>query len=241
MIKFFRKIRQNLLSEGKTGKYFKYAIGEIILVVIGILIALSINNWNEKRKQIELSNNALTELQTEVIKTKSIVEKRNKDNIQITGLMKTYLEGKIVNPNDSLKNRIVALSFAYNPLQLSIPVIEREVNTDKLIIGQDSLLKELQEFKNLHITANQQLSYLDNFWNNNVTNFLEEQKLMFSFVSLSNEIDVATEGLGILYDSDDFKNIISMEFLHVNDYTQRITQLQKQLEKVEHRLSLIIN
>jgi hypothetical protein len=50
MIKFFRKIRQNLLSEGKTIKYFKYAIGEIVLVVIGILIALQINNWNENRK-----------------------------------------------------------------------------------------------------------------------------------------------------------------------------------------------
>lgn len=50
MIKFFRKIRQNLLSEGKTGKYIKYAIGEIVLVVIGILIALQINNWNENRK-----------------------------------------------------------------------------------------------------------------------------------------------------------------------------------------------
>ena len=51
MIKFFRKIRQNLLMENKTGKYFKYAIGEIVLVVIGILIALSINNWNDRRKQ----------------------------------------------------------------------------------------------------------------------------------------------------------------------------------------------
>ncbi|MDY2587949.1 DUF6090 family protein [Winogradskyella aquimaris] len=50
MIKFFRLLRQRLLSEGKTGKYFKYAIGEIILVVIGILIALQINNWNENRK-----------------------------------------------------------------------------------------------------------------------------------------------------------------------------------------------
>ena len=49
MIKFFRKIRQNLLSEGKTGKYLKYAIGEIFLVIIGILIALQINNWNSER------------------------------------------------------------------------------------------------------------------------------------------------------------------------------------------------
>jgi len=54
MIKFFRKIRQNLLSEGKTGKYFKYAIGEILLVVIGILIALQINNWNEHTKSLKL-------------------------------------------------------------------------------------------------------------------------------------------------------------------------------------------
>lgn len=51
MIKFFRHIRQQLLMKNKTTKYFKYAIGEILLVVIGILIALTINNWNENRKQ----------------------------------------------------------------------------------------------------------------------------------------------------------------------------------------------
>ncbi len=50
MIKFFRKIRQKMLTENKFSKYMIYAIGEIILVVIGILIALSINNWNEQRK-----------------------------------------------------------------------------------------------------------------------------------------------------------------------------------------------
>lgn len=49
MIKFFRKIRYDLMEKNKTGKYLKYAIGEIVLVVIGILIALSINNWNENR------------------------------------------------------------------------------------------------------------------------------------------------------------------------------------------------
>jgi len=50
MIKFFRKIRQQLLAEGAVKKYLLYAIGEILLVVIGILIALQINNWNEQQK-----------------------------------------------------------------------------------------------------------------------------------------------------------------------------------------------
>ncbi len=51
MIKFFRKIRQNMIKENKVSKYVLYAIGEIVLVVIGILIAISINNWNEQRIQ----------------------------------------------------------------------------------------------------------------------------------------------------------------------------------------------
>ncbi|MCL6257681.1 DUF6090 family protein [Aquiflexum sp. TKW24L] len=50
MINFLRKIRQKLLLENKISGYLKYGIGEIFLVVIGILIALSINNWNEGRK-----------------------------------------------------------------------------------------------------------------------------------------------------------------------------------------------
>ena len=66
MIKFFRKIRQNLLSENKFSKYLIYAIGEIILVVVGILIALSINNWNESKKLnkeiVSLSKSIISEL-----------------------------------------------------------------------------------------------------------------------------------------------------------------------------------
>ena len=76
MIKFFRKIRQNLLAEGKTGKYLKYAIGEIVLVVIGILIALSINNWNTNNQETkELHNylkNIRNNLQADLVGIKEI-------------------------------------------------------------------------------------------------------------------------------------------------------------------------
>ena len=67
MIKFFRKIRQKLLSENKFSKYLIYAIGEIILVVIGILIALSINTWNENKKNKIKEIKSLTELRKDLV------------------------------------------------------------------------------------------------------------------------------------------------------------------------------
>jgi len=51
MIRFFRDIRQKLAAENNVAKYLRYAVGEVVLVVIGILIALQINNWNEHRKE----------------------------------------------------------------------------------------------------------------------------------------------------------------------------------------------
>ena len=69
MIKFFRQIRQNLIMENKSskpalpaGRYLKYAIGEIVLVVIGILIALSINNWNDDRINKKIEHKILEEI-----------------------------------------------------------------------------------------------------------------------------------------------------------------------------------
>ena len=62
MIRFFRTIRQKLLTENKFSKYLVYAVGEIVLVVIGILIALQINNWNEGRKELNYQDEVLNEI-----------------------------------------------------------------------------------------------------------------------------------------------------------------------------------
>lgn len=66
MIKLFRKKRYDLMEKNKTGKYFKYAIGEIILVVIGILIAISINNWNENKKNKKYLNQIFSSIENEL-------------------------------------------------------------------------------------------------------------------------------------------------------------------------------
>ncbi len=65
MINFFRKIRKKLADDNKPLKYARYAIGEIVLVVIGILIALSINNWNETRKYLKIEIRYLNALKSE--------------------------------------------------------------------------------------------------------------------------------------------------------------------------------
>ena len=78
MIKFFRQIRFKLMNENKTSRYFKYAIGEIVLVVIGILIALQINNWNEGRKTKQQAQNY----------KKTIVNDLALDTVAINALIK---------------------------------------------------------------------------------------------------------------------------------------------------------
>ena len=66
MIKFFRNIRQKMLTANKFSKYLLYAIGEIVLEVIGILIALQINNWNESRKESNYEQKFLHELKSKL-------------------------------------------------------------------------------------------------------------------------------------------------------------------------------
>jgi len=74
MIKFFRKIRYDLMEKNKTGKYLKYAIGEIVLVVIGILIALQINNWNEDRKERKQEKEFITSVKKDLIQDKVFIQ-----------------------------------------------------------------------------------------------------------------------------------------------------------------------
>ena len=62
MLRFFRHIRRNLFLEGKVSRYFGYAVGEIVLIVVGILIALQISDWSDEQKELEKSHEILHEI-----------------------------------------------------------------------------------------------------------------------------------------------------------------------------------
>jgi len=132
MIKFFRKIRQNLLSQGKTGKYFKYAIGEIVLVVIGILIALGINNWNEKMNQGTNFDKLIDALENEII------ENIEEANYEIKWYRVTQL-----NASKILANKISRKQFLENRILRSLIEINRlDINSDDV----SSLVHKQEDF-----------------------------------------------------------------------------------------------
>ncbi len=89
MIKFFRRIRKQLLTENKFSKYLLYAIGEIVLVMIGILLALQVNNWNENKKTRSSEKQYLLSLKTEFNFNKVELEKiMNRNSINAENAIK---------------------------------------------------------------------------------------------------------------------------------------------------------
>jgi len=154
MIKFFRKIRKNLLNEGKTTRYFKYAVGEIVLVVIGILIALQINNWNEKRNQINIQKaiyNIIKEGLVSDIKEFQPVIKRYEEK------RKPDFE-KILNYKANIENQKEMLNIYKTFAGFEdVSINERGINlfnqfSSNSISIDEVITKEISQFYNNYIT-----------------------------------------------------------------------------------------
>ena len=93
MLRFFRLIRRKLIEEDNMREYIWYAFGEILLVMIGILLALQVNNWNEARKLHIEEERILKSLQTEVSQSITQLESRFKSEKSTTEIIKILLMG----------------------------------------------------------------------------------------------------------------------------------------------------
>lgn len=149
MIKFFRKIRYDLMAKTKTRKYFKYAIGEIILVVIGILIALSINNWNLNRKQNNAEKEFLQGIKSDLNKDKEYIDlviQIQKPKIDVFDFLNSELPG-FNNENEIVIDSLFKIYFTsqrtFYPISGSFQsaVSGNEINSYKDKVMTSSLIK----------------------------------------------------------------------------------------------------
>jgi len=143
MFHFFRQIRQRLLTDNKFSKYLLFAIGEISLVVIGILIALQVDNWNEQRKEEDFYRNYLVRLKTdyeEKLNMLEEVETMSNELVSLTNYLTDFLNGEL-NSLDTLKLAVsMEKSSGMNKYYLSIPTYSELSSTGRLaIIANDSL------------------------------------------------------------------------------------------------------
>ena len=232
MIKFFRKIRQNLLSEGKTGKYLKYAIGEIILVVIGILIALQLNNFNEIKKNDVFEKEILSQIQENLNNDRSVLK-----DIEINFSKAISSSDKILNAKvsqkteDSIKfwlgaiiqfDRFQPLSNAYEVMKSN--GLDRISNKKlRFLLGR---YYDDESFRMIKSISDIEMSFNDHW-----VPILFEETVEFKFKKF-----VELKDYSVLLKPSKERNILK---LHHDNYASGINRIKSGISTIEEIQDLI--
>jgi len=208
MIKFFRKIRHRLLTENKISKYLLYAIGEIVLVVIGILIALQINNWNENKKE----KNQSIFYHQQLINDLQIVISSLETDMNWARIVKTEINKAttILDTGTANATNLKTLDFAignYFRLNRQLPEItsyeEMKSSGQLYLIYNKSLRNDIADYLRIHYnttniyaelnTKVNQSKFLDPYVKFDENNTLRSNLYSYDFLELStNKIVVNT-------------------------------------------------
>lgn len=138
------------MSENKTGKYLKYAIGEIVLVVIGILIALQVSNWNQDRKDRISERKILNNIHRDFLQNKASFDKVKDINYKnlatLDSIVEMLQEGEITIEKYNRYNKLIT-GTTYNPYSSTVDAV---INSNSLeLIQDDELQKYLVSWKDL--------------------------------------------------------------------------------------------
>ncbi|EAR01925.1 DUF6090 family protein [Maribacter sp. HTCC2170] len=158
-MKFFRKIRQKLLTESKFSKYMIYAVGEIILVVIGILIALAINNHNEENNNIEQEQVILKQLKTDY-----------KANL-------LQLENKIEMRRKLISESLTVLDFTSKNISISQDSLSMIFATFFMDPTFDPIENDLMNLENIKLIRNDSLKQLLSHWTSDFNAYSESEQI----------------------------------------------------------------
>jgi hypothetical protein len=234
MIKFFRKIRYDLMEKNKTGKYFKYAFGEIVLVVIGILIALSINNWNEtnknEREQIVFLNNLKNDLKNDLRQLDQILKLQKEKLSTVNELKDQLLSIKDFEKIEQLFVKIMASdNETYFPNTGSYTT---SVSSGKIASLNPSSLRIA--ITNLYERYYYRLIYNGEFYDKKLNEVSSRQGKFFNTLTLKlNSKDVIEDS--------EFVNLITMWFIENSIYVKKGEETKSEilnvLKLVEQRLN----
>lgn len=246
MIKFFRNIRQNLLFEGKSAKYFKYAIGEIVLVVIGILIALQINNWNELRKSQTRETLILKEINKSIDKDLeiygTIFEMRlNRKKVGIDSLL--FYHGSKQAIDDDTFMRLysycqmeILVRFDNGPYDalksMGFDIIKNDSLRARIINTYESVLPSFQTFIEL---LNNDLSPIIQQIDRNITEsyVVNDQDRSWRFRKRPKVPDIIN--------NQDFLELLKMEKDKYDNYQSRLGYMKKIMNDLRSAILIELN
>ncbi|MFD2098312.1 DUF6090 family protein [Flagellimonas iocasae] len=246
MIKFFRKIRQRLLSENKFSKYLFYAIGEIVLVVIGILIALQINNWNENRKQqIKVNQNyheILADLDRERAHANFIINKFEEQRQAYREYLERFADEKI--SRKTMYNMLLQLNMEGFPINSNTSITESLQNSGEIVLIPQAIRNKLISLQRLQqkitvdegldnrarMGVNERLSML--IGSRTLEERLENQKELKAELRIdenTNEIILALEAIQDWMDFSESKSIRQLSGLvdEINEVEKLILEEMK--------------
>jgi hypothetical protein len=218
------------METGKTSKYLKYAIGEIILVMIGILLALQVNNWNEKRKEHLTQIILLTNLNDDLIRNKDLIE----NNIsaftttigQIDVLLNAYSQNMTY--NDSL---IVYFHKArvFPESQLSFIAFNEIKTKGTDIIVSTVLRKKIVDLHEITLADMIETTYrLEN-----ALRPIQLEHQLKNFFATDTDALIPNDGEKIMLDSDYF-NIISQRKAYYNYFIKMKKNSIKEIDLVQN-------
>ncbi|MEM9076156.1 MAG: DUF6090 family protein [Bacteroidota bacterium] len=228
MLSFFRKIRQRLLSENMFSRYLVYAIGEIVLVVLGILIALQINNWNENRKtdekQQQLLSALLSDAQTTEQRLEQSVEIAKSINDDLLYFLNVIRKDELTVPIDTLK-AYTSMVFQVANFKPALSTYETALSTGDIgLVDNNVLLDTYIQFKNnyewfeLHQNISGDMVYLGSVWE--FRKKLGSTRMFMKGMGMyPSAFDLTDEGFYMtLREKETFATFESMQWLVRNQY-----------------------
>ncbi|WP_445383637.1 DUF6090 family protein [Robiginitalea sp. IMCC43444] len=238
MIRFFSKLRQRLLTDNKVSKYLLYAIGEILLVVIGILIALQIDNWNEDRKKAGKERKLLQQIEQDLMESRNTFERLLLSNniFRKSGayILKELDSNLIVSDSLLFWIRVSKSENDFNPVDTGYQAM---LNSGTSEFKNDSLRVVLSNYFE-HIlpmvkTRNDKLLAIQwNHLNPFMLKHFKEERILSRESMFYNEVVTVPRSYPDLALNDTYANILHLKNERIELNITRLRQTQEALEQL---------